>query len=61
MRSRGRLIEVEAVARRSDGDAINKITLRGTVHSWAERRDAEESAHLALGVRDVVDDLRVQP
>jgi len=28
MRSRGRLIEVEAVARRSDGDAINKISLR---------------------------------
>jgi len=38
-----------------------KVTLRGTVHSWAERRDAEESAHLALGVRDVVDELRVQP
>jgi len=37
------------------------VTLRGTVHSWAERRDAEESARLALGVRDVVDELRVQP
>ena len=37
------------------------VTLRGTVHSWAERRDAEDSARLALGVRDVVDEVRVQP
>jgi osmotically-inducible protein OsmY len=37
------------------------VTLRGTVHTWAERRDAEESARLALGVLDVVDELRVQP
>jgi osmotically-inducible protein OsmY len=37
------------------------VTLRGTVHSWAERRDAEESARLALGVRNVVDEVRVQP
>ena len=32
------------------------VTLRGTVHSSSERRDAEESARLALGVRDVIDD-----
>lgn len=37
------------------------VTLRGAVHSWAERRDAEESARLALGVRDVIDELRVEP
>jgi osmotically-inducible protein OsmY len=37
------------------------VTLRGTVHSWAERRDAEESARLATGVRSVVDEVRVEP
>ena len=37
------------------------VTLRGTVHSWAERRDAEESARLAPGVREVVDEVRVRP
>jgi osmotically-inducible protein OsmY len=37
------------------------VTLRGTVHSSSERREAEESARLAMGVRKVVDELRVQP
>jgi osmotically-inducible protein OsmY len=37
------------------------VTLRGTVHSWAERRAVEESARLALGVRSVIDEVRVQP
>lgn len=37
------------------------VTLRGTVHSWAERREAEESARLAMGVRKVVDEVRVEP
>ena len=37
------------------------VTLRGTVHSWAERRDAEESARLALGVRNVIDEVSVEP
>jgi osmotically-inducible protein OsmY len=37
------------------------VTLRGTVHSWAERRYAEDSARLALGVRNVVDEVRVEP
>lgn len=37
------------------------VTLRGTVHSWAERRDVEESARLAPGVRTVVDEVRVNP
>jgi len=36
------------------------VTLRGTVHSWAERRDAEESARVALGVRNVIDEVRVE-
>lgn len=37
------------------------VTLRGTAHSWAERREAEESAQLAAGVRTVIDEVRVQP
>ena len=37
------------------------VTLRGKVHTWAERRDAEESARLALGVREVIDEVRVEP
>jgi osmotically-inducible protein OsmY len=37
------------------------VTLRGDVHSWAERRDAEESARLATGVRNVVDEVTVRP
>jgi len=37
------------------------VTLRGTVQSSAERRAAEESARLALGVRKVIDEVRVQP
>jgi osmotically-inducible protein OsmY len=37
------------------------VTLRGRVNSWAERRDAEESAELAPGVRNVIDEIRVQP
>jgi osmotically-inducible protein OsmY len=37
------------------------VTLRGKVRSWAERRDAEESARLALGVRNVIDEVRVEP
>ena len=37
------------------------VTLRGRVNSWAERRVAEESAQLATGVRNVIDEIRVQP
>ncbi|HEV8233642.1 MAG TPA: BON domain-containing protein [Gemmatimonadaceae bacterium] len=58
----------EAIRRRVDHPADidvafddGTVTLRGTVHSWAERRDAEDSARLALGVRNVVDEVRVQP
>jgi len=58
----------EAIRRRVDhpvdievGFDDGTVTLRGTVHSWAERRDAEESARVALGVRKVIDEVRVQP
>lgn len=58
----------EAIRRRVDHPADiavafddGTVTLRGTVHSWAERRDAEDSARRALGVRNVIDEVRVQP
>jgi osmotically-inducible protein OsmY len=35
------------------------VTLRGTVHSWAERREAESAAWGAPGVRRVEDNLTV--
>ena len=41
----------------SSGD----VTLRGKVHSWAERRAAEGAAWAAPGVRHVVNNLLVQP
>lgn len=46
-----RLIEVEAV----DG----KVTLKGSVHSWAERHDAESAAWAAPGVTAVDDRLTI--
>ena len=36
------------------------VTLRGTVHSWSERRDAENAAWAAKGVSRVQDELVVQ-
>jgi osmotically-inducible protein OsmY len=39
----------------SDGEVL----LRGTVRSWAERRDAERAAWSAPGVRGVVNQLAV--
>jgi osmotically-inducible protein OsmY len=41
-------------------DVVNdKVTLRGTVHSWAERSEAERAAWSAPGVRVVEDNLSV--
>ncbi len=37
----------------------NKVTLHGTVHSWAERKEAERAAWSAPGVTQVDDDLTV--
>ncbi|HEX9563493.1 MAG TPA: BON domain-containing protein [Gemmatimonadaceae bacterium] len=39
--------------------ADGKVTLRGTVRSWAERDDAERAAWSALGVRDVEDRITI--
>ena len=39
----------------------SKVTLRGTVRSYAEFRDAERAALNAPGVTDVENDLRVDP
>jgi osmotically-inducible protein OsmY len=57
-----------AIRRRSDHAVeidveydAGTVTLRGRAHSWAERRDAEESARLAPGVSEVVDEVTVQP
>jgi osmotically-inducible protein OsmY len=36
-----------------------KVTLRGRVHSWAERREASRAAWAAPGVHDVQNDLTV--
>ena len=37
-----------------------KVTLRGDVHSWAERDDAEQAAWMAPGVVDVENNLKVK-
>jgi len=39
----------------------SKVTLRGKVHSWSERREAENTAWSAPGVLMVEDDLVVTP
>jgi osmotically-inducible protein OsmY len=37
------------------------ITLTGTVHSWAERQEAERAAWRAPGVTDVTNKIEVRP
>jgi osmotically-inducible protein OsmY len=62
--------KIEAAFKRSaeiDARRINvtaqegKIILSGTVHSWAERREAERAAWAAPGVKTVEDRLSVTP
>ncbi len=62
--------KIEAAFRRSaeiDARRINvtaqdgKVILRGNVHSWAERQEAERAAWAAPGVTQVVDDLAIVP
>jgi osmotically-inducible protein OsmY len=38
-----------------------KVTLRGTVRSWAEREEAERQAWAAPGVWSVENEIRVEP
>jgi osmotically-inducible protein OsmY len=58
----------QALARNAETDARNirveandgEVTLRGTVHSWAERCEASRAAWAAPGVHDVANELVVE-
>ncbi|KTS80772.1 ornithine aminotransferase, partial [Pantoea dispersa] len=39
----------------------SKVTLRGTVRSWAERQEAERSAWAAPGVSSVTNNIVISP
>lgn len=39
----------------------DEVILRGTVHSWSEREEAERAAWAAPGVKRVVDQLAIRP
>jgi osmotically-inducible protein OsmY len=41
--------------------ADGRVTLSGTVRTWAERKDAERAAWAAPGVHSVVDNINVSP
>lgn len=49
-------LDAEKIKVDTDGD---KVILRGTVHSWYEREEAERAAWRAPGVRIVEDDIAV--
>ena len=56
-----------AIRRRLGHDQIHVefddgvVTLNGTVHSWLERSSAEDAARLTPGVREVADQILVDP
>jgi osmotically-inducible protein OsmY len=56
--SRGAEFDAEHITVEVNG---NKATLRGTVRSFAERRDAERAARNAPGITDVENKLTVDP
>ena len=59
----------EALERNAEVDAKNitveaqgsEVILRGTVHSWAERQEAEQAAWRAPGVTKVENRITVSP
>jgi osmotically-inducible protein OsmY len=55
---RAALVEALRLTLDVDGD---KVTLRGTVHTWSERSSVEEAAWSVPGVTQVTNDLVVQP
>jgi osmotically-inducible protein OsmY len=55
-----RRAQSEASQTTVSADPTGAVTLDGTVHSWTERRDAEQAAWSAPGVTDVTNRLRVK-
>jgi osmotically-inducible protein OsmY len=55
-----RSAELDAAAIQVDA-SDGEVTLRGTVHSWFEREEAERAAWLAPGVKKVEDRIVVRP
>ena len=53
---RDAIIDAGLIDVQTDG---GKVTLNGTVHSWAERNEAEDAAWAAPGVTEVIDNLTV--